>query len=653
MNFYKSQDEARKKTKLLVFYYILAIVATVLFMYALLSLVYVHVVGGEGAQFDVNGQPLDFWQKYLDFYRFMVVSGVTIAVILMGSAYKSMQVSAGGGVVASSLGGRLVDPSTNDAEERQLLNIVEEMAIASGVPVPQVWVIDADRGINAFAAGTEPGNAVIGVTRGTIQRLNRAELQGVVAHEFSHILNGDMKMNIRLMCMLHGLLLLSIIGYSLMRISFFTGSSRNRSKEGAGVGVALVVSGICIIVVGTVGAFFASLIQAAISRQREYLADASAVEFTMDPNGIAGALKKIGGCAYRGNVSAPAASELEHMFFAPSGMFNYGMASHPPLEERIGLIEPDWDGGFEESSIRDVESSVKLQKAQQRPSNPLDNFGMGAVVAGAMLDGLGESSQTNIGRGQKVLNGLDASWIHACHDKYQAQLLIYGLLLAEDGKLKQSEVSHLKNAIGQQMTDLALGWQSALMEIHSSKKIALIDIAIPTLRQLSSLEYDRFIELTQWLIRSDSNVDLFEFMLQKMLQRHLDAHFKGQRRITMKHRSLGTLNHPTNIVLSTLAGVGAKSEQALREAYAAATELLQEYGCPKSHILPPDQCGIGRIDEALAEIECATPMVKKQFLLVCGKVVMLDGEVTSREAELLRATADAIGCPIPPFVNMV
>lgn len=653
MNFYKAQDDAHKKTKWLVFYFCMAIIGTVLAMHAAVSLV-LHLGLGK-----VSSDEYSTRSSYTDFLLnievFGVITVITVVIIISGWLYKRAQVSGGGWRVAAALGGRHVSPDTRDPEERQLINVVEEMAIASGTPVPQVWVMDQDSGINAFAAGTEPGDAVIGVTRGTLQRLNRAELQGVVGHEFSHILNGDMKLNIRLMCMLHGLLLITILGYTIFRLAYYSGG-RSRRKDEGNSGLILLGIGIVVIIIGTIGNFFASMIQAAISRQREYLADASAVEFTMDPAGIAGALKKIGGASHRSNVSSPAASEMEHMFFASAGIFKYGMASHPPLQERIELIEPEWDGEFSDSNIRNVREQEQLRNQEQSRThgtpNIMENLGAGVVMAGAMLNDLGESSNTQLKKGQNIVAGLDADWINVCHDKYRSQLLIFGLLLAQDDALRGGELRHLKERIGDEMTDDAVGWHGKLSDIHSSKKIALIDLCIPTLRRLSGQEYDVFITLTQWLIRSDDSVDLFEFMLQKVLQRHLDAHFKGAKNTSVKYRNIAQLGDEANVIISTMAGVGASSAEDLQTAYREAAAELESHGCKSLTIVSADQCGIDVIDKALMKFDASTPLVKKQLLMICGQAVMHDGEVTSREAELLRAVADAIGCTVPPFVKL-
>lgn len=275
MDFFEAQEQAQKKTKWLVLWFALAVIAVVAAVDFLFYLFLGQKMGG-------------------DFVPFLgMVSFSTAGIIVIASLFKTMQLGRGGEVVAHDLGGRLVMPGSTDFQEKRLLNIVEEMAIASGMPVPQVFMMDEEESINAFAAGTEPSNAVIGVTRGCVQRLTREELEGVIAHEFSHILNGDMRLNMRLMGIVFGLLVISIIGRGMVEMLRYQSLGRRRnSKEGGGALLALFLIGLGLLVIGSLGVLFGRLIQAGISRQREFLADASAVQFTRNPGGISGALKK-------------------------------------------------------------------------------------------------------------------------------------------------------------------------------------------------------------------------------------------------------------------------------------------------------------------------------------------------------------------------
>ncbi|MFC4991365.1 M48 family metallopeptidase [Rubritalea tangerina] len=652
MNFYEAQDDARRRTKLLVFYFVMALIGVVMAIYTILGLFYmtqtVSYTDGAGNRVVETGA---FW----DLERFATIAILTTGVILAGNAFKSLQLSGGGSVVARDMGGRQVDPHTTDTDERKLMNVVEEMAIASGVPVPEVWVMDHEPSINAFAAGTEPGNAVIGVTRGCIQRLTRSELQGVIAHEFSHILNGDMKLNMRLIGWLFGIMMLSIIGRELLfHMQFVRIRGSRENNNGALIGL---VAAIALLVVGAIGVFFARMIQAAISRQREYLADASAVQFTRDPSGIAGALKKIGGQEYGSEVKAGKASEASHMFFADGGMFSYGFATHPPLKVRIKAIEGDWDGKFKPSEIPEVAAHGGY--SQDSRMSGFAGGGESATpppvpssVGREEWGQLGESSQTRLEVGASILRSMEDEWIEACHDRDEAQAMIFGLLLAVDRKLVAKEVKFLKKKMGEAAAERAQVWSGVLSEQHSSQKIALVDLSIPTLRKLSRPEYERFMHATQWLMASDGQVDIFEFMLQKVLENHLSVHYEGTRSERVRYHKLGQIVSELNILVSTMAGIGAANAHELQEAYGQAADALAEKGARLPGLLPAEECGLNLVDEALSKLAQSTPVMKRDVLYACGLAVMSDGELGSQEVELLRAAADTVGAAIPPFVKV-
>ena len=624
MDFFEAQEQSRRRTKWLILWFILAVVGVVAAVDALLY----FTLGGEEA------------------VGILIPASVAVAgVILAASGYKSMQLNAGGSVVAQDLGGRLVMPGATDFDEKRLLNVVEEMAIASGMPVPQVYLMDHEEGINAFAAGTEPSNAVIGVTRGCLQRLSRDELAGVVAHEFSHILNGDMRLNMRLMGMVFGLLVLSIIGrgmVELLRYQSFS-SRRGNNKEGGGVMMVLFVLGIGLIVIGSLGVFFGRMIQAAVSRQREFLADASAVQFTRNPDGIAGALKKIGGATLGSKMRSTKASEASHMFFSSGGLFSFGLSTHPPLDVRISTIEKSWDGKFRESQLKPVAEGYGSRKTMVKPKRgPFDALPI--VVGMAGLDSLGEESRVQMAAGHKIYEGLEQHWVDASHDRDEAQALIFGLLLAEDDELLAGEISFLQKSAGEEAQFLALKWQEEVRGLHSARKIALIDLALPTLRGLSDSEYRRFVEITRWLIASDTRVDLFEFMIQRLIERHLGSHFERRGFQKVRFRKFSRLMQEANLLVSTISEIGAGNEAEAIAAYEAATE-----GWP-SRYRRKGTTSLNELDDVLERFDRASPMVKKELLIRCGKAAMRDGDLSNREAEMLRAIADAIGCPVPPFV---
>ncbi|MGE9295115.1 MAG: M48 family metallopeptidase, partial [Puniceicoccales bacterium] len=419
MDFFAAQDHAHSRTKLLVVYFVLAVVSIIAALYALVMVFYSYGTTPEN-------QPVQWvlWSPMV----LASVAGVTTLVIGGASLSKIAELKGGGGVVAKSVGGRKIDPMTQDADERKLMNVVEEMAIASGTPVPEVYMMDKEEGINGFAAGFTPDDAAIAVTRGCVQKLSRDELQGVIAHEFSHILNGDMRMNIRLMGVLFGILLLSIIGEGIMRAGFWSDVGSRRDNKG---GNAIMLFGIGVMVIGYIGVFFGRLIQSAISREREYLADASAVQFTRNPEGIGGALMAIGGAGSR--INHHHNSETAHFFFANALKSSLGgaFATHPPLDVRISRIMPNWDGKFtrpeRKVSSRSTPPPVP-QKAKQKVDPNAWIAGIGAIGASQLAYAEQSRTQAEAALGEHI------------HSPQDAGPLVLALLLDRNEKVRQKQL---------------------------------------------------------------------------------------------------------------------------------------------------------------------------------------------------------------------
>ena len=623
MDFFEAQDEARKKTKWLVLWFVLAVIGVVVAV-DLLAI----------ALYDGPNQ----------IYIVITASVLTGGIMLAASGYKTTQLSAGGSVVAEDLGGRLVMPGSADFEEKRLLNIVSEMALASGMPVPQVYLLDHEEGINAFAAGTEPSNAVIGVTRGCLQRLSREELSGVIAHEFSHIINGDMRLNMRLMGLVFGLVVISIIGRGMVQLLRFQGgSSRRNNKEGGNVMLVLFLLGLGLLVIGGLGSLFGRLIQAAVSRQREFLADASSVQFTRNPDGIVGALKKIGGSEIGSKIKTPKAVEASHMFFSNGGMFNFFLMTHPPLDVRIRAVQKNWDGKFESSEIKPITANRNTKNEER--DGPLDAL-PGAVVLGA-VSGIGQGERRRISTGQQLHQGISQRWREAIHDREEAQAVIFGLLLNKDEKFLSKEVSFLEEEAGGEAKELALKWQAEARGLHSARKIALVEMALPTLRSLSPLEYERFRDIMRWLIASDGQVELFEFMIQRVIERHLGSYFERKAFRNIAYHQFDRLLPEANILVSTVSEIGAGCADDAEAAYLEATSDWKDR-LDRKGVSSHDE-----LDEALDKFSQASPLVKRQILVACVTAAARDGKLSSREAELLRTIADSIGCPLPPFPGEV
>jgi Zn-dependent protease with chaperone function len=648
MDFFEEQALARKRTLRLVLLFALAVLGVVVAVYLLLMILYTAGATDSAGVAYVTGDydrvgtlVLSFWNPGV----LLFALGSTILVIGLGSLYKIAQLRDGGPAVALSLGGRKVDPDSTRLEERRLLNVVEEMAIASGVPVPEVYVLDREPGINAFAAGNTTSDAVIGVTHGTLQLLRRDELQGVIAHEFSHVLNGDSRINVRAIGLLHGIFLLALIG------RFLTRGSMRSGKKGGG-GVALV--GLGLLAIGSIGVFFGRMIQSSISRQRELLADASAVQFTRDTDGLVGALKKIGGAGRRSYLDTPQADEASHIFFSDAirrlRLFAGLFRTHPPLGDRIRKLEPHWDGEFTEVGLPDI--AVGMSTPPDAPDGQATAFAEAPTeeAVSQSIAHIGSPRPEQIAFARSLHAALPELWIHAVHQAPMAQAMLFGLLLAQDEVLRGAELMRVAELTDPQTADLTLRFHSEAGDRSSAEKIALVDMAMPTLRGLSVDEYERFREVLDALMQSDRRIDLFEYTLGRMIQRHLARQFEGAGPAAVRHRSLRALLPDVRVLLAALARVGSRTEEEAERAFRHGAHALQLKGSAGA-IPPATECTLALVDQALQRYDAAAPALKRGLMLACAATVMADDTVTDREAELIRAIGDALDCPVPPFVQ--
>lgn len=658
MDFFHRQDQARRNTRVFIGFFAAAVLAIILAVY--LAVAFFFVIGrrvdsnsDRGGRhrhsYSMSSEPVaarELWNPAL----FGWVSLGTLCVIIGGCLYKFAELSSGGASVATMLGGRLVNSKTTDPDERKLLNVVEEMAIASGVPVPQVYVLEGELGINAFAAGHSSGDSVIGVTQGCMRLLDRDELQGVIAHEFSHVLNGDMRLNLRLMGFIFGIMGLAIIG----RILLETRGEKN----------PLPLLGLVLMAIGWAGVFFGRLIQAAVSREREVLADASAVQFTRNPAGLAGALKKIGGLSRGSFLQSPRATEASHFFFANgirSSLFNL-FVTHPALEQRIRALEPDWDGTFPKTRVAGPSAPPVQATVPPRPRVPFPfPRPVTGAVAGFAPAGIGASDVIG-NAGQPAARHLEyaANWRASLpqeiesevRDPLGAMCVVLGLLMGRDEELRSrqmTEVARLTSAgIAQELGRLLPGIQS----LDPQTRLPLVNLALPSLRGLSNPQYDAFCTVMQFLIESDGELDWFEFMLQKAVRRHLDPQFGKARRDVVQYYSIKGLAPECVYLLSVLANLGHGD---LREARLAFRAGWNELGMDGADIdlTPISACKLECIDQAMDRLSQAVPMIKQKVLQACSRTVAADGVVKTEEAELLRAIADTLDCPIPPFVRGV
>ncbi|MDQ5981136.1 MAG: hypothetical protein QG602_4114, partial [Verrucomicrobiota bacterium] len=454
MDFFEAQDRARRRSKRLVFLFALAVLGTIAAGYtaAWFAAGGLEYQGFTRDRYGSRQYHASGARPLFDPKLFLGVAGTTLAVVGIASLYKWSQMRHGGAAVAEMVGGRRVEPKTRDFRERQLLNVVEEMAIASGIPMPAVFILDEEPGLNAFAAGLTTADAAVAVTRGTLDKLTRDELQGVIAHEFSHILNGDMRLNVRITAIVFGILVIGLIGRGIIR-ALFRGRVRTSGKKKGGEIPVLLAIGLALMIIGYIGYFFGRMIQAAVSRQREFLADASAVQFTRNPLGIGGALKKIGGYALGGTMLNNHAGEIGHFFIAQAFKSNFGglWATHPPLDERIKAVEPNWDGQlFDPPEVVDIrnesfatagfgggirhtpeETFRRVHEAQPDLPPARPPVRMAFEPAKAVVD-IGALTDSHFRHAQALIQSIPERLREAVRDTAGAQVVVFGLLLNGD-----------------------------------------------------------------------------------------------------------------------------------------------------------------------------------------------------------------------------
>ena len=612
MDFFDKQARASKKTKWLVCYFLLAVVGIILILQIVFALI------------------LDI--PPTDPELFLMVSAGVIGLVVLGSVAKSIELSKGGRAVAAMLGGTPVDMNSREAGEQRLINVVEEMSIASGVPVPEIYVLE-DQAINAFAAGHGPGDTAIGVTRGCIDRLTRDELQGVIGHEFSHILHGDMRLNIRLIGILNGILFLALIGGFLLRMGVY--APRSDSSDGRSKAISFFVfmgGGLALYLVGWIGVFFGKLIKAAVSRQREFLADASSVQYTRNPEGLAGALAKI--AKFSSRIENPRAEEASHMFFG-NGIGDPWMAlfaTHPPIEGRIEEIAPGFDI-----------AAAKARAPVTPPPPPKKESVIGARLAESLLPG-----QPRVAEAAALLAGLPTGARSACREIHGACALLYSLLLSGEEKMRGRQIA-LVDADDLLRSEI-LAHYGRRPGLNSAQRLGLVDIAIPTLRHLSHEQYALFRGNVRKLVEADGQIHLFEYTLQKILIRHLDLYFSNSTGPGVAYKSLMPLLPEAGILLSALASVDPGTPDHRDVAFRSGVSelLVKPSAFPLERIAAID---LQTFDSALDKIALAAPDVKRTILTACGAVVMQDGEVNDEEVEFLRAISDTLDCPVPPFVR--
>lgn len=553
---------------------------------------------------------------------------LVLAVILVATTWRVSRLSSGGAAVALDLGGTPVDDMPADPAMRRFRNVVEEIAIASGVPVPRLFVMQNEDGINAFAAGYSPQDAAICVTRGCLDQLDRDELQGVIAHEFSHVLNGDMRLNVRLMGLLFGILVLSIAGRRV--ISAGSGNSRG--------GWAVIAFGAALYVVGSIGHFFARLIQSGVARSRESLADASAVQFTRQTRGIAGALKKIAAGSHGSTLQADNRREVAHMLFGEASAGFSWFATHPPLFERIRALDP----GFREAEIG-------VLTARMTGHDSGNDARSSAMAGGAAVSArVGQVEAGDIARGATLRTRLPRVLVDAARRHPSA--LLAALTLSHDVVVRARQRPAIVEALGEEQAAIVDTLRPLVSGLDAALRLPLASMSLPGLRTLDVATRGTLVSLVDTLARADGVIDLFEYAVGRLLRAELAAIDTPRVAGRVGTHKLAHHRDAFARLCAIVARFGSSDDIAALRAWRAALSesLLGEPGT-----MPPSPRDWRHdFDAAIAELDACSPASKELIVRGLWCAIAADGEVTVSEAECLRTICAALGCPLPPgFVD--
>ncbi|EMK3381937.1 M48 family metallopeptidase [Vibrio parahaemolyticus] len=613
MDFFHHQDTARQRTGLLVMLFTLAVLAIT----GLVSVISI------GIYFYFTGEP--FTTQSIISYCLLSFVGV-LTVVSISSFIRLSELNANGGRgVAESIGGKLISTDTSNAKHRQLLNVVEEMSIASGIPVPPVYVMTEEHGINAFAAGMSIDDAVIGVTQGALDAFSRDELQGVIAHEFSHILNGDMRLNTRLIGALFGITCIAHFGHLILDNSNSTRHvSRSSSDSNKGFAVIILIAIVCL-VLGWLGTLFGNMIKAAISRQREFLADASAVQFTRNDQGIAGALKKIGSNVQGSTLNTKASDEMSHMMFGQSKLSGFSglFATHPPLDERIRRIEPNWDGIYAQHS--------------HAQSTAFDNEQVSgfAVGGGSPASQSASPSEQLSETGQQLISQLPPELVDIAREPYSARFIAFALIF--DGSDIQREM--IKSYVPLASQSTLLPWLDYDLPLHL--RFPLLELALPALKSLSEAQKISLCKVLRELSETDNQYSLAEWCVINLLEKQLLASFG----FIKQHKTLKQLEESVFWLLRELAWVSHSQADKAQRAYHCA---LAHLGFPEVKLEPANSNW--HLSRAALELLLQLkPKDRRIFVKACRLAIESDGEITVAEGELYRVIACFLEVPEPPL----
>jgi Zn-dependent protease with chaperone function len=640
MNFFQHQERARRKTMLLAGYFALAVIAIVL---AVSLCLYLAALWNNGGHY-----PLSEWLRS----PAMLWSALaTLIIIMVGSLHKAWQLRDGGSALANLLGAREILPATTSSADRRLRNVVEEMAIAAGIPAPRTFVMENEKAINALVAGYRPTEAVMVVTRGTLDSLTREELQGVVAHEFSHILNADMRLNMRLIAVLAGILAIGKVGEFLLRANTRSRFHSRRSGRNQGAGVLFLIAlGIAMMVIGYIGLFFGRLIKAAISRQRELLADASSVQFTRNAAGIANALIKIRN-QHGSHLLSSHGEDMSHMCFGATVPFHLQnlLATHPPVDERLRALGGDWLArarvrqrqAGDSASAAPVSGTVADDTALGFTGNSPAQLAT-AVAAQGMASSVGRIAEAHTGYARSLLEAIPETLKQSLRQPESARLVVLALATSSSRSAAPALLDTLTLPDLEKQMVLQLGGE--ISALGTRLRLPLTDLAIPALKQLAAGQRDIFLDQLDALVRHDQHLTLFEFVLTRILNDHLRT--GAGRAPTVRFRQYSAVAKQIHLLLSLMVHASGCRDEAAENLFRRAAGVLLPV---QASLLPAGQCRVELLDDALRDLRDLTPLLKGPLLDGLADIARADGRIQVQEAELLRGIATLMDCPMPPL----
>lgn len=635
MNFFEHQERARRTSTRLVVLFLLAVLAIALVVGLL---VYLLCFGWR-----VPELTLGEWLRSPGFGWSMLA---TFAVIAAGTLHRTWQLRDGGEALAALLRAREIPPDTRMTDERVLRNVVEEMAIAAGLPAPRTFLLPREKAINAFVAGYRPTEAVVFVTQGALDELSRDELQGVVAHEFSHILNADMRINMRLMSLLAGILAIGKVGEFLV----YTTTSREDRRLGD---MRLSALGVVLMALGYIGLFFGRLIKAAVSRQRERLADASAVQFTRNPAGLAGALIRIRN-GVGSHLRSFHAEDMSHMCFGETLALRWRrlFATHPTLDERLRALGPEWLARARVRARREMPAAVVSaapagQPAFVAPPQPVPRPALSpqtrptpAPVRPGPADG------ATMGYAAALLAAIPDDLRQRARQPRGALLVVLALAVEAGGDAAGDVVAEL-SLDGVEREELKHLLQR-VRQLGTRLRLPLVDLAMPALKGLSAEERRALRHDLHRLARADGRLNLFELLLTCLLDEHLAAH--AGRATPVRFHRYEPVAEDLRVVLSLMvhaSGAGGNAAQTLFTRFARG---LLPVG---TTLLPRARCTLATLQRSLKRLRDLSPLLKGPVIDALADLARADARVQVAEMELLRLVGELMDCPVPPLPAVV